>query len=402
MTGKDRRLALLELAKRRGAKGTGSSSSTTEPIATPPLSVAPAEGPEPGKKRKRLVKASASTAAATAASTEEESSGSPLVHRQRKRSAVEGASSLQPGEIEVVEVEEGSSPPPCAQTATDPINLPSPVHQLPPTALQLPSPLAGQSPGPSAHPAGGASAQAGGAPPPLLPIPNTAAECALEKRVKDLEHDKESLRSDFEAAQGSVELMRGMVEKARREYLAQVQETIKTEILMGEAVSSLDCTVVELKAETSSLRQQNTQLLGELESAKETAAAGEKRLEEVVGKLSETASSLAAITTERDAAEASKQKLEAENADLMNVGADALTDGFELALEQIRCVLPDLDLSQFSIYHEVADGKLIPPPLNTFFFSVNLSSAPFSYYSEICIRLDREYKLSICMSLFVA
>ena len=47
-------------------------------------------------------------------------------------------------------------------------------------------------------------------------------QIALEKRVKELEHDKESLRSDFEAAQGSVELMRGMVEKARREYLAQV------------------------------------------------------------------------------------------------------------------------------------------------------------------------------------
>ena len=77
---------MLELAKRRGTKGTGSSSFTTEPIAAPPLSVAPAEGPEQGKKRKRLVKASTSlAAAATAASTEEESSGSPLVHRQRKR-----------------------------------------------------------------------------------------------------------------------------------------------------------------------------------------------------------------------------------------------------------------------------------------------------------------------------
>ena len=108
MSGKDRRLALLELAKRRGTKGTGSSSSTTEPIAAPPLSVAPAEGPEQGRKRKRLVKASTSLAAAAAASTEEESSGSPLIHRQRKMPAVEGASSLQPGEIEVVEVEEGS------------------------------------------------------------------------------------------------------------------------------------------------------------------------------------------------------------------------------------------------------------------------------------------------------
>ena len=80
-----------------------------------------------------------------------------------------------------------------------------------------------------------------------------------------------------------------------------------------------------------------------------------------MGKLSEAASSLAAVTTERDAAEASKQELEVEKADLMNVGADALTDGFELALEQIKCVLPDLDLSQFSFYHEVVDGKLILP-----------------------------------------
>ncbi|XP_068504472.1 uncharacterized protein [Phaseolus vulgaris] len=214
MSGKDRRKALLELAKLRGAKGTGSSSSTIEPIASPPLSVAPAEGPEQGRKRRKLVKAFPSSAAA-APSTKEESSGSPLVHRKRKLPAVEGASSLQPGEIEVVEVEE----------------------------------------------------------------------------------------------------------------------------------------------------------VGELESTKEAAATGEKKLEEVVGKLSEAkgqleeaASSLAALTTEKNAAEASKQKLEAEKADLMNVGADALTDGFELALEQIRCVLPDLDLSQFNIYHEVVDGKLTPPP----------------------------------------
>jgi len=138
MSGKDRRQALLELAKLRGTKGTGSSSSTTEPIAANPLSVAPAEGPEQGRKRKRLVKASTSLAAA-AASTEEESSGSPLIHRQRKLPAVEGASSLHPGEIEVVEVKEGSPPPPSTQPASEPTCLPSPCQQLPPTS-QPPSP----------------------------------------------------------------------------------------------------------------------------------------------------------------------------------------------------------------------------------------------------------------------
>jgi len=45
MSGKERKKALLELARLKGGKGTGSSSSTTEPIAAPPLSVAPAEGP---------------------------------------------------------------------------------------------------------------------------------------------------------------------------------------------------------------------------------------------------------------------------------------------------------------------------------------------------------------------
>jgi len=77
MSGKERKKALLELARLKGGKGTGSSSSTTEPIAAPPLSVAPAEGPEPGRKRRKLVKALPSSAAAAAApSTGEESSSS--------------------------------------------------------------------------------------------------------------------------------------------------------------------------------------------------------------------------------------------------------------------------------------------------------------------------------------
>ena len=194
-------------------------------------------------------------------------------------------------------------------------------------------------------------------------------QLVLEKRIKELEHDKESLQSDFEAARGSVDLMRDMVEKSRKEYISQVQETIKTEILMGQAVNTLDSEVVELRskvinleAETSSLRQLNSQLAGDLKSTREEATEGGKKLEKVVnelsvvklelaeakGKLGEAASSIASLTTEK-------------NAELMNVGADTLADGFELAFEQIRCVLPDLDLMQFSIYHEVVDGKLIPP-----------------------------------------
>ncbi|XP_068474753.1 uncharacterized protein [Phaseolus vulgaris] len=372
MSGKDRRKALLELAKLRGAKGTGSSSSTTEPIAAPPLSVAPAEGPEQGRKRRKLVKAFPSPAAA-APSTEEESSGSPLVHRKRKLPVVGGASSLQPGEIEVVEVEEGSSTPPFTQPAPVPTCLPSPRQQPSPAPRPPSPPPAGQSLGQSAPPAGGASAHSGGLPPPL-PTSSAAAECGGSSSRPSVSGASHENFSRVITLVRQLISNRELVEWSGDEvdmHLARqmVQETIKTEILMGQTVNSLDCEVVQLRAETSSLRQLNSQLVGELESTKEAAATGEKKLEEVVGKLSEAkgqleeaASSLAALTTEKNAAEASKQKLEAEKADLINVGADALTDGFELALEQIRCVLPDLDLSQFSIYHEVVDGKLTPPP----------------------------------------
>jgi len=456
-SGKDRRRALLELARTRGAKGTGSSSSTTEPIATPPLSVAPTEGPEPEKKRRRLAKAFPATVAAATASTpstEEESYGSPLIHRKRKHQDG-GASSLRPGEIEVAQIEEGSPPPPPTQPAPAPTSspspqrLPSPTPQLSSPASLPPPPPAGQAIGQPTPPVGSDSAHSGGFPRlPTSPPPLTSAATAeggeaslqpsssgasnenfsrvialvrhfirsrellewsgqevdvhlakqivlslefstqhrkqlvLEKRVKELEHDKESLQSDFEAAQGSVALMRDMVEKSRKEYLSQVQETIKTEILMGQAVNTLDSEVVELRskvinleAETSSLRQLNSQLVGDLKSTKEEATDGGKKLEKAVselsavkvelaeakGKLEEAASSIASLTTEKNALETSKQELKAENAELMNVGADALADGFELAFEQIRCVLPDLDLTQFSIYHQVVDGKLIPP-----------------------------------------
>ncbi|XP_068486743.1 uncharacterized protein [Phaseolus vulgaris] len=172
-------------------------------------------------------------------------------------------------------------------------------------------------------------------------------QLVLEKRIKELEHDKESLQSDFEAAQGSVDLMRDMVEKSRKEYLSQVEETIKTEILMGQAVNALDSEVVELRskvinleAETSFLRQLNSQLAGDLKSTKEEATKGGRKLEKAVdelsaikvelakakGKLGEAASSIASLTIEKNALETSKQKLEADNAELMNVGADALAD----------------------------------------------------------------------------
>ncbi|XP_068492100.1 uncharacterized protein [Phaseolus vulgaris] len=180
MSGKDRRKALLELAKLRGAKGTDSSSSTTDPIAASPLSVAPAEGPEPGRKRRKLVKAfpSSAAAAAPAPSTEEESSGSPLIHRKRTLPAVGGASSLQPGEIEVVEIEEGSPSPLSIQPAPVPSCSLSPKQLPSPTPRSPSPPPAGQPLGQSTPPARGDSARSGDLPGPLVSPPSLPTSAA--------------------------------------------------------------------------------------------------------------------------------------------------------------------------------------------------------------------------------
>ena len=147
-SGKDRRQRLLDLARSR--KAAGSSTGTTETISDSPLSVTPAEVPEPvvERKRKRLVKAHS-----TATSTEEESSGSPLIHRRRKVTETGGSSPLRPEKTE-----KGASPPLPAQTTPTP--SPSPTPLLSPTPLPapfppttLPTPTAGSGP---AH-LGGAS-----------------------------------------------------------------------------------------------------------------------------------------------------------------------------------------------------------------------------------------------------
>ena len=41
--------------------------------------------------------------------------------------------------------------------------------------------------------------------------------------------------------------------------------------------------------------------------------------------------------------------------------AQVLTSGFGTALEQFACKYPDLNLSEFSVYNEVVDGKIVPP-----------------------------------------
>jgi len=62
----------------------------------------------------------------------------------------------------------------------------------------------------------------------------------LEGKVKELLSQQESLRNDYEALQDTNGMLKDMLEESKMARVQQVQETIKTEMLMGDAVTALD------------------------------------------------------------------------------------------------------------------------------------------------------------------
>ena len=91
-------------------------------------------------------------------------------------------------------------------------------------------------------------------------------------------------------------------------------------------------------------------LLGKSETAKDQKA---KELSEKEKELHESAAKLAQALEENE-----KLKKQIEELDLS--ATNVLTSGFGATLEQFAYAYPDLDLSQFSICHEVVDGKIVP------------------------------------------
>ncbi|XP_068503820.1 uncharacterized protein [Phaseolus vulgaris] len=403
---KERRQKLIELAKSQRATGSSSGTeataeATSKPISASPLSVAPAE-----KKRKRLVKAPT-----TVASTEGESSGSPHVQRRRRGAEVGGSSTLRP------EGAEGdASPIPPAQTS--PTRPPSPAHlPSPPPASQpltLPSQTARSEaarsegishPSTSPRPQDSAATTEGGGESSLrasgysieglttvikltrqllqnrelvnwngnevdlhlarqlvLSLEFSTQHRRIEKlerKMSELYNQKESLQSDYEALQNTNELLRDMMEEAKREHALQVQETIKTEMMMGDAVAALDAELVETKDKAIQLEAENASLRQQIANLAEALAANEKRAADQRSKLKEAESTIATLTTEKVGLETDKAELEAEKAKLWEEAADTFAEGFDLALEQVKCVFPEADYSKFAIDFEVADGKII-------------------------------------------
>ena len=177
----------------------------------------------------------------------------------------------------------------------------------------------------------------------------------------ELINQKESLQSNYEALQSTDDMLRGMVEEAKRGRALQVQETIKTEMLMGDAVAALDADMAKTTGRAIQLEAENAFLRQHISNLAEALAANERRANDQGSKLKEAESTIATLVTEKVVLETDKAELEAEKTKLWEEAADTFAEGIDLALEQVKCVFPDADCSQFAIDFEVVDGQIICP-----------------------------------------
>ena len=93
----------------------------------------------------------------------------------------------------------------------------------------------------------------------------------------------------------------------------------------------------------------------------EALAASKRRANDQGSKLKEAESTVATLITEKVVLETDKVELEAEKAKVWEEAADTFVDGFDLALEQVKCVFPEADYSQFAMDFEVEDGEIVRP-----------------------------------------
>ena len=163
----------------------------------------------------------------------------------------------------------------------------------------------------------------------LQGIEFSRVENALKDELKSVRDDKNELR---------------------RKLHDKVQETIDLEsklVLLRKQVAELVEARKADEAQVSKLEKKSTErevLLGKVEQDRDKA----------MKELGETAAELARAREENNEL---KEKVE----ELQLKAAQVLISGFGVALEQFAYKFLDLDLSEFSVYSEVVDGKIVPP-----------------------------------------
>jgi len=143
-----------------------------------------------------------------------------------------------------------------------------------------------------------------------------------------LRKDKKELRRKLhDKLQDAVELESKLV--PLREKIATLEEALKAD---AKKMANLEKRSTERET-----------LLGKVEQDRDKAT----------NELSETAAELAQVREENSGFKTKIDELQLE-------AAQVLISGFGAALEQFACKYPDLDLSKFSVYNEVVDGKIKP------------------------------------------
>ena len=183
----------------------------------------------------------------------------------------------------------------------------------------------------------------------------------LEGKMGELINQKESLQSDYEALQSTNEMLKNMVEEAKRGRAPQVQETIRTEMMMGDAIAALDADLLETTGRAIQIEVENAFLRQQIANQAEVLAATERRANDQGSKLKEAESTIATLITEKVVLETDKVELETEKAKLWEEAANTFVDGFDFALEQVKCIFPEAVYSQFGMDFEVVDGKIVRP-----------------------------------------
>ena len=175
-------------------------------------------------------------------------------------------------------------------------------------------------------------------------------ENAVNDELRSLRKDKAELRQKLHnKLQNAVELESKLIPMRTR--IAELEEAQKA----GEAKMA--------KLEKRSTERET--LLGQVEADQDKKS---KELSETIAELAQVRKENSGFKNKIDDLELKAAQVREENSgfkkkidELELEAAQVLTSGFGAALEQFACKFPDLDLSEFLVYNEVVDGKIMPP-----------------------------------------
>jgi len=175
-------------------------------------------------------------------------------------------------------------------------------------------------------------------------------ENTLKKELRSLHKDKKELRKKLhDKLQDAVELESKIVPIRKR--IAELEEARRSDV---EQMSKLEKRLTERETLLGKVKQDRDKAVKDLS---ETATELARVREENNGFMQKIDELQLEITRVREENNEFKTKID----ELQLEAAQVLTSGFGAALEQFACKFPDLDLSEFSVYNEVVDGKIMPP-----------------------------------------